>query len=317
MNKKIIFIILAIVIILVVAIGGIVFLNNNNEGNSTQPFNSSNKSSNDGTTSSTQQAESIEDLPKYNNYKLYEIKDAVNEDWFTKIGEVGELKKSASTDNPFNYSDVILGYNEKTKKQYLYPDAIIIQGKNDKKEFEQTVIKKEQYDTGDGYEFVKNVLKISGSTDDEIEEIILDNFKITDEDINKEVESLSKYSETSAQKYKDRMTVPHSNTVSKQMPWNFYKNLRADAFNFKVEAWEVPNEMNEIATYSFNISGNCGDQYKDFGGEYRIILVYDDLKANVNISYSENDDVKYYAKFYYYSGILDKDAYEKYSNSED
>ena len=112
------------------------------------------------------------------------------------------------------------------------------------------------------------------------------------------------------------MSVGHPDSVVKQIPWNFYSNLRNDAFNFKIEAWEVPNKMNDIVSYSFNINGNCGDEYKNMGGDFRIILVYDDLKVNVNISYSINDDVRYSATFYYFSGILDEEAYEKYSSSE-
>lgn len=302
MNKKIIAIIIGIVVILFIG-GTVTFLSKS--GNDTGKQNIAGDI-NEGTNENTsKQYALIDNLPKYNNYDFYELKDAVNQDWFSKIGIAGEIKKGGPSSNPYSYSEVKLGYDIENRKEYLYPDAIILQGRLDGVEsgYGQTIITKDQYANANGYEFFENVLKIAEFDDERIEELEKDLFNLTEE--NKSSENTEKFN------------VGYYNRIQKQIPWNLYDYITSDKFNMIFEVWEVENEERNIIDYYMEIDAGCSDQYaqENGDGKYRIILVYDDLKVNVNIPYSEDDEVKYRGEFVYYSGIINQEAYDAFLNS--
>ena len=303
MNKKIIFIIIGIVFVLFIG-GTVTFLSKQGDDINKQDMEGDiNENINEETNeNASQEYALIDDLPKYNDYDFYELKDAVNQNWFSKIGIAEEIKKGGPSSDPYSYANVTLGYDMKNRKEYLYPDAIIMQGRLDGVEsgYGQTIVTKDQYANDNGYEFFEDVLKIADFDDEKIDELAEDLFNLTEE--------------TTA-----NMNTGYYNRIQKKMPWDLYDYIKSDKFDMIFEVWELENEKREIIDYYMQIDGGCSDQYaqENGDGKYRIILVYDDLKVNVNIPYSENDEVEYRGEFVYYSGIINQEAYNAFLNSAD
>lgn len=313
MNKKNIAIIIGIIII--IAIGGIIFASVKSNNNDIQKSDNDNLANIKDNTETSKKYALIEDLPKYNNYNYYEIKDAVNQSWFSQIGEVGKIEQGGPTNDRYSYTNVTLGYDSKNKKEYLYPDAIILQGRLDgmNSGYGQTIIKKDEYATDNGYTFFENALKKAKYESEEINSNKEKLFKLTEEDAKVVEQGLRKISPSKADEYRKKISVEHYDTIQKELPWNLYDYMATKNFKMSFHILQEINKMSEIIAYDFNIEGGCSGEYaqQNGDGKYRIILVYDKLKANVNITYNVEDEIKNYANFTYYSGIINEDAYNK------
>jgi hypothetical protein len=313
MKKNIFSIILGILIAVIigVVVVTIVFVNKDSTNSTTKVSDSELKSENE--TSKT--AQLIDDLPKYNNYTYYELKDAVQQSWFSQIGNVGEIKTGGTTKNPYQYADVKIGFDTNTHTAYMYPDAIILQGRLNgmNSGYGQTIITREQYDAESGYKFVSNVLEIAGYSEDEIISIIKKNFGLTDEQVSNNANVLNALFSGAGDEFSKSLEKGKYTEMTKDIPWDFYDYLSSNNMKMTFGMIIATDTMSEILDYDFYIKGGCGDEYAQTNGDgiYRIILVYDDLKVNVNINYSEDDAISYFAKFQFYSKIFNQEAYNQ------
>jgi hypothetical protein len=275
---------------------------NKQDSNSTEQIESTETKSESSNKNNKDSYDSIEDLPKYNNYTTYEMAEAIKQDWFDKIGYTREYSIGG-----YDGIDVYLGYTD-DDTDYIYPDAIIMQGyNNDTEQYEQYIITKEEYATDNGEQFFRNMLATKYDDNDRIDEIIDDYFVFDQDVLDKESEAFAKLGESYKEKHIKESTLGYLTEISKQMPIKLYSYMDESKFNFTIEQYRKLGQRSTVVEYDFTIKGNEKSNKNE-----QIVLVYDDLEINVNMNYDRNSNITCIPSFTFDSGVLDYDAIDEY-----
>ena len=249
-------------------------------------------------------ADSLSGLKMPNNYDVYNIKEASEQSWFSKVGRLGETKHVGATNSGYDQIKALFG-SVSENEEYMIPDAIIIQGKANDGYYHQVMFKKEDFALSDGYAFYKNMLKLAGWDDEKIDNAIKSKFGLTDEQYKNYAELIKDNSLSSASA--DNW---HYYPMEKFMPINIYNGMLESNYHYGLSVVFKQGEIPRIIAYYFTIDGGINENYK-------IYLVYDELKANILITANKDTDVYYSGEYNFESGIIDEDAFEFFKANVD
>ena len=257
----------------------------------------------------TKTYKTMDDIPMPNNYKTYSIEEASKQDWFSKVGVLGEERWVGATNEGYNKVDATFGFVDENTN-LLVPDAIIYQyishEQDDYGLAKQKILTKDMYVADNGYTFLKNILKFFGYDEDETNQIIQNKFALSMEQNEIEQALAAQFGKDEV----DYVSGWHYNHIGPSVGFRFLSSMPDnDMLTTSFDFLQKTGELGRIIMYGFSVRGHIDR-------DYRIILVYDEVKANIVITmgYENNDDLYnsgktfYEGTYVYYSDILDEDA---------
>lgn len=228
------------------------------------------------------QYKSLDKMPSYNDYDTYLLADAIKEDWFNQIGVASEKLIDGYIQS------TTLGYDEDTDTNYLIPDKIVFEGiADDGDYYSRYVLPKDIYMQDSSRKILEYVIEYADSVDN-YSETLDEMYNFTDEDAQglhdyyaslfpDDTEKLAELDEEmktglSESHWKDLydfIPLEDSKSSSMKLGFEYYYRLNKDA----------------VDTYHM-LQLKADDYDKD---RFRLLLVYDDLKVNVEMRYDHVD----------------------------